>query len=504
MKTFIIWLSFIVLCCHCQETQKYVNEVKEKFIDELKQGMEGIHKLKKDLVFAYNHPHGKTRDYSKDIPEEDEEITTSSDSEMNEQIVNIDHDCGSGEKEYYNLNISTCGGHYTVRINEYFIDQEYFNASEITVTDSTCETTECTVNEFFIDENLFEIGQFKFNKCVIFKYNNKNNDTRYMSEVDISLVCDNTTLIDSTHYAYNCSTMNLVCDDKVISNHFYSTTDYSQFKNCFTVPVLCNDKSQCTQITVDCPEEYHCDIKFNNTQPCNISCNETRLVSHCLCPPDKKGKWCEEQSDVECNLVRLESNVQSFSQSKYLDQEDPNEEFAIQIYPFDGVNDIEISVYINCTNQVKYDNQYQYWINTSSLIFSSDPERQLQVNVINFYHFYDRSENFASNITKEQYLAQQPIKFIINSTFLTTTKSWNGDLLYAEIVINPHLSSTSFALSKFYIQRKHTEEKYNKYNWIKQNWLVLILVTGVFLLILMALLWYYWKNKQEFVHVKEV
>lgn len=135
--------------------------------------------------------------------------------------------------------------------------------------------------------------------------------------------------------------------------------------------------------------------------------------------------------------------------------------------------------------------------------------------MINFYNFAVRAENFTAPLQRGQYTGDT-IDFTIPASFLKETTSWTGDLLYAEVLIEPQFVTTKYAVQRLFIRRVHHEDEYNNPNWFKRHWktLVIVLVAVVFVvfvfvdmqsisLLTTRIIWYAIHNRDVFVRVKE-
>ena len=501
MKTIILFTLFFIFT-FAQEKDETPKQ--QTVVDEMIRSMESLHKVYKDMKREIRKKKGSS--HNEQIKESNQFNELKELEELKETKINQDHTCNSGTKIYTMKKQSVCDVNNVVRINNFYVlekeDTEInVNATQLLSTNVTCKQETCYVEEFYINENLYSIDELNYTECVIHDYTPRKN--KVMSDIDISILCDDTYLYSREYYGFECFNVNLVCDGKVINNHEYETIDLKQFKSCELVNKDCNMKSECYDLSLNCPAEYQCELTINKHSACNSNCTATRLYASCDCPPDKKGTWCDQQGDVTCDIINVESSVEPFSQSKYLERDDPFEEYALKIYPFDGQTNITFEFNLSCINSIKKEEGFDYWLESDNLTLSSDPKRKLVVNVINFYQIQKQLEQFVASIDETQYVGNETIEITIDAKFLNETNSWNGDLLYCEVSIVPELPSTDSAIYKFYIQRKHVEEKYNQTSWIGENWLTLVIIGVLIVVICLIIVWYQIQNKRVFVHVKQ-
>ncbi|ELP91898.1 hypothetical protein EIN_398280 [Entamoeba invadens IP1] len=472
------------------------DEIGKKIIEELKNGVESLNNVKRDLENVIWKP--KPKDVvlnQKDVKQRPKVLVNSE-----EGPVNVEKDCGGGVKVKRDQLIDTCTSGKRIGINEFYQNERVYNASLTNVSSIQWSESAYVVKEMFIEGSKYATSDFGYSSCVI----NRIEGEGFVSDADIDILCGDAMLFTEYYFGYDCSTNNVVCDGKRIPNYMYDTTDFKQYKKCDTVSVLCNPDTVCYNNTVvDCPTEFNCNLTYSGVEKCSKRCEAVRTVYTCECPEDKTGQWCEKQGDLTCEISKVESNALGKGQEEFLDRGDPNKDSALRVYQFDGKKAVEMKFKVECTNEISQNTTDSWFISTEELKISSDPNRTLIVSVINFYNLADRSETFKVHLGAKHYTGEESVTVELPLDFLQNSKSWNGDTMYAEVQITPPFTTTSFSINRFYIQREHKEDKYNRTVWIKTNWWWILIIFVVLALCVFVCGWYYYKNTDVFARVKD-
>ncbi|KAL7719828.1 EGF-like domain-containing protein [Entamoeba marina] len=496
MVLHVLVVFFIISSIHAESQQNIVSSYISDSIEEMRLSINSFHQYIRELSKALKRIQKKykTNPQVQSIHNQlnsDEKKT----STLN-NIVNVDTECQGGYKVYENEEINVCSTGHVCRINEYHCDGITYNASTVLVSNSNA--INCSISIIFIDENEYDISNtFGYNECVIVGLNGG----EFVSQSDVTILCDQSIIINKNAFAFECINQNLVCDGKMIPSPLIELTNYSQYKNCESVFIECNSMSECHNINVNCPSEYNCEIELTNKHDCSDHCTAIRPIASCICPGDRSGTFCEDLQPINCKVSTFNSTASYVSQTNFIKREEMYPEYSLNLYQYNG-NDITFTITLDCKNNETYNDSFTNWLDSEYLVLSLDPQLQLSTEIINFNMFYDRKDNTSVELGKTQ-LIGDTIEITLLSNVLENTKAWNGDLLYVEVLISPHLISTNQAIHKFYIQRDYTEKEYNKSNFFTSHWIAIVSIVLVLFFIAFVCFWYVFQYNKTFVHVKE-